>query len=103
MSDFDPVRAAAGETVQFCKTGGVWVDVHYIGLTKDGTPAVQFEDGHTIQSHALRMKPIPSVKWVLEFDTQEHAEDAVRELVHVGWSGQDVPGIKRVETPHPDL
>lgn len=96
IDDFDPIRARAGEQVQFCKTGGFWVDVHFVGLTQNGTPLVQFERGDTIQSHALRMKPMPTNKWVLEFDCEEAANAAAHVLKNCGarWS---VPEVKKVE------
>lgn len=74
--EFDAVRAASGEPVQFCKTGGLWVDVHFVGLTSDGIPVAQFPDGSMIQSYALRMKPMTTKKWVLEFDSRVAAESA---------------------------
>ncbi len=94
--DFNPIRALAGEPVQFCKTGGTWVDVHFVGLTQDGTPLVQFERGDTIMSYALRMKPVPVTTWVLEFSSEAAATAAAHVLKKCSakWS---VPEVKRVE------
>lgn len=97
---FDEGRAAQGEPVQFCKTGGEWVDVHYVGVDRvRGGFFVQFYDGLIISTYVLRMKPLPTKKWVMEFDTEQHAKDAVQELRHVGWGDSDVPAIKEVEVP----
>lgn len=97
---FDAKRAAAGDPIQFCKTGGFWVDVHFIGLTQNGTPAVQFKDGSTVHSYALRMKPMPTKKWVLEFSSRDVALAAERVLRNYGVPS--VPDLKEIEVAHVD-
>ena len=73
-NEFDLERAQRGEQVQF-STGSMdgkipqrWVDVHFVGLSKSGVPLVQMEDGSTLITGALRMKPQP--KWAVVFDSK---------------------------------
>lgn len=95
---FDPDFARAGEQVQFCKTGGAWIDVHYVGPDRvRGGHFVQFYDGSTISTSALRMKPRPIKKWSLEFDDPKRALAASEALIGDGWDS--VPDIKEVEYP----
>ncbi len=69
--EFDAERARNGEPVQFSrgsmdgKIPQEWVDVHYVGPDRvRGGHIVQFDDGVTISTHALRMKPRKMVRYV---------------------------------------
>lgn len=62
---FDEARAKAGHPVQFSRgsmdgsTPQEWVDVHYIGRdVVRGGHIVQFKEGDTISTGALRMAPV---------------------------------------------
>lgn len=98
--DFNIERAKAGEPIQFCKTGGAWVDVHFVGMTGFCGPnaVVQFSDGTLLQTQALRMKPMPTKKWVLEFDSFTDAEAAL-DILHRGSSSRLWPETREVEYP----
>jgi hypothetical protein len=91
---FDPARAAAGEPVQFCLTDGKWVDVHYVGPDRvRGGHFVQFPDGGTVSTGALRMKP--PAQWALVFDSEAAARAAARVLVGPGLTS----GWRLIEWP----
>jgi hypothetical protein len=101
--DFSPELATTGRPIQFCKTGGVWVDVHYLGPDRvRGGYFVQFFDGSVVSTQALRMKPLPTLKWVLEFRDRNSAHAAHRVLMtsDVKWS---VPDVLEVEVPPSDF
>lgn len=104
---FSPERSARGEPVQFCKTGGIWVDVHYVGPDRvRGGHFVQFPDGDSLSTSALRMKPMPTKKWLLEFDSEEQAKAAVNTLFvtnRFAQAGYEIPPIKEVEIPAEDV
>lgn len=93
---FDPTRAAAGEPVQFCQTGGTWVDVHYVGVAPvhGGQHVIQFPDGKLLITGALRMKP--PVQWALVFNDEATLRRMERALVATGfppaWRVAEWPG-----------
>lgn len=70
---FNANRAIAGDPIQFCETGGNWVDVHFIGRDRvRGGWFVQFRDGSSVSTSALRMKP--ASKWALVLNSKAEAE-----------------------------
>lgn len=98
---FSPERAARGEPVQKI-VGFRWLDVHYVGLSKDGSPVIEATgvEQHKVESKFLRMKPMPTKKWVLEFASEaaaQWAHSAIRLANATGPVGYGIPPIKEVE------
>lgn len=86
---FNADAAKAGRPVQF-SSGQIkqeWIDVHFIGLDRDGTPYVQMPNGSTLKTQALRMKRVTRTYYVnliasgnrwTNHDSLEQAEDEAR-------------------------